>query len=127
MSAQNSDSQILRLYRGTTGGLLAIIIMLLIMLGFATATYLRIANMGEIDHTRNEKGIVLDRKVDKKGFWRDREIDELNRKLKENSLLIAETQATLRFLMRGFTIRIEPKEQAGPAAAPAPGEQGGRP
>lgn len=111
MNGQNSNSQNFRFDWDTDGGLLVIVIMMIIIIGVAIACSLWIVNTGKIDHTGNENGIVLDRRY-----------DELNRKLQENRLLIAETQATLQFLMRGLTIIVEPKEQTGPAATPAPSD-----
>ena len=50
-------------------------------------------------------------------------MDELDRKVERNSLILVEMQTTLDLIVSGLNIRIEPKEQAGPATAPAPSEK----
>ena len=50
-------------------------------------------------------------------------MDELDRKVERNSLILVEMQTTLDLIVSGLNIRIEPKEQAGPATAPAPTEK----
>jgi len=64
---------------------------------------------------------ALDRKVEALDRKLDERVAELNRKVDENTRILVEVQTTLRFLVNG---RIDPKEQAGPAAdTPAPNEQ----
>ena len=48
-----------------------------------------------------------------------RQITEVRLLLAENNRVLAEMQNTLQLLVSGLNIRIEPKEQAGPAAGPA--------
>ncbi|MDD9854005.1 MAG: hypothetical protein OXU78_08670 [Deltaproteobacteria bacterium] len=57
----------------------------------------------------------------------DRKMEALSRKVEENSRILVEVQTTLKLIASGLDIRVETKEQAGPAAgtggAPAPGEK----
>ena len=55
------------------------------------------------------------------------QVEALSRKVEENSRILVEVQTTLKLIASGLNIRVETKEQAGPAAgtggAPAPGEK----
>jgi len=47
-------------------------------------------------------------------------ISELERKVDENTRILVKMQTTLDLIASGLDIRVEPKEQAGPATTPAP-------
>jgi len=53
----------------------------------------------------------------------DNRISELERKVDENTRILVKMQTTLDLIASGLNIRVEPKEQAGPATTPAPGEK----
>ena len=50
-------------------------------------------------------------------------MSELERKVDRNTLLLVKMQTTLDVIASGLNIRVEPKEQAGPAAATTPNEK----
>ena len=65
----------------------------------------------------------LDRKLDEKVAELGRKVDENTRQIAEMRIILAEVQNTLKLLVSGLNVRIEPKEQAGPGGAPAPSEK----
>jgi len=122
MSAHNPDSQDLFFYRILIAGLLANLVAMLVVFGYGLSVYMQISNMGKIDHTGNEDGIVLDRKVDEEAPDVGRKFDDVGRKLDETGrqldeilIMLKEMQATLDLIVSRLDIRVEPEGQAAAA------------
>ena len=113
-NGRNANGHRFRLYEIIIAGLLGLIgVVLTVMLGLLIASDQRTANRVE---ALDRKVEALDRKVDEK-------VADLSRKVEENSRILVEVQTTLKLIASGLDLRGEPKEQAGPAATPAPNEK----
>ena len=123
MNEQTSNGRIangrrFRLYEIVIASLLAAFFAALIASGQRTANRMEALDrkVEALDRKLDEKVGELSRKVDEK-------VAELNLKVEENSRILVKMQTTLDLIARGLDIRVEPKEQAGPATAPAPNEK----
>ena len=67
--------------------------------------------------------IASDQRAVNRAEENSRQIAEVRRILAEHSRILVEVQTTLKLIASGLDIRVEPKEQAGPASTPASGEK----